>query len=168
MPQDLADGKSTLVQVMAWCHQVTSSYLIQCWPWSMLPYGVTTPKSVNTLRPRQNSRRISDNIFKCIFLNENIWISNDIYLKFVSEGPTDNNTALVQIMDWHRISNKLSSESMMVYFGDSYMHLTQPQWVSKWAIKFNSLLGDSEHRGPCSPYKPCNHSLYIESLSSLI
>ena len=32
---------------------------------------------------------------------------------------------------------------------------------SEWAIKFNSLSGDSGQRGPYSPYKPCNHSLYI-------
>ena len=32
MPQDLTDDKSTLVQVMAWCHQAASHYLNQCWP----------------------------------------------------------------------------------------------------------------------------------------
>ena len=31
MPQDLTDDKSTLVQVMAWCRQVSSHYLSQCW-----------------------------------------------------------------------------------------------------------------------------------------
>ena len=39
MPMDLTDGKSTLVQVMAWCRQATSHYLNQCWPRSMSPYG---------------------------------------------------------------------------------------------------------------------------------
>ena len=38
---DLTDDKSTLVQVMAWCHQATSHYLSQCWPRSVSPYGVT-------------------------------------------------------------------------------------------------------------------------------
>ena len=47
MPQDFADDKSTLVQVMAWCHQATSHYLSQCWPRSMSPYGVTRPQWVN-------------------------------------------------------------------------------------------------------------------------
>ena len=32
---------STLVQVMVWCHQATSHYLSQCWPRSLLPYGIT-------------------------------------------------------------------------------------------------------------------------------
>ena len=47
MPQDLTDDKSTLVQVMAWCCQATSHYLSQCWPRSLLPYGVTRPQWVN-------------------------------------------------------------------------------------------------------------------------
>ena len=38
--------KSTLVQVMAWCHQATSHYLNQCWPRSLTPYGVTGPQWV--------------------------------------------------------------------------------------------------------------------------
>ena len=32
MPQNIFDDKSTLVPVMAWCHQATSHYLNQCWP----------------------------------------------------------------------------------------------------------------------------------------
>ena len=46
MSLDLSDDKSTLVQVMAWCHQATSNYLSQCWPRSMSPYGVTRPQWV--------------------------------------------------------------------------------------------------------------------------
>ena len=46
MPQDLTDDKSTLVQVMAWCHQATSHYLNQCWPSALSPYGVTRPQWV--------------------------------------------------------------------------------------------------------------------------
>ena len=38
MPQNPIDDKSTLVQVMAWCHQAPSHYLSQCWPKSMSPY----------------------------------------------------------------------------------------------------------------------------------
>ena len=46
MPENLTLAKSTLVQVMAWCHQATSHYLSQCWPRSMSPYG-TRPQWVN-------------------------------------------------------------------------------------------------------------------------
>ena len=47
MPQNTFDDESTLVQVMAWCRQATSHYLNQCWPRSILPYGVTRPQWVN-------------------------------------------------------------------------------------------------------------------------
>ena len=46
-PMDLTDGKSTLVQVMAWCRQATSHYLSQCWPRSLSPYGIIRPQWVN-------------------------------------------------------------------------------------------------------------------------
>ena len=43
MPQDLIVDKSTLVQVMAWCHQATSHYLSQCWFSSLSPNGIARP-----------------------------------------------------------------------------------------------------------------------------
>ena len=54
--------------------------------------------SVNTLRPRQNWRHFADDIFKCIFVDENIKIPIKISLKFVPVGPINNIPALVQIM----------------------------------------------------------------------
>ena len=44
---------------------------------------------VNSSSPRQNGRRLAD-VFKCIFFNENFWVSIKISLKFVPEGPIDN------------------------------------------------------------------------------
>ena len=44
--QDLTDDQSTLVQVMAWCHQATSHYLSQCWHRSLSLYDVTRPQWV--------------------------------------------------------------------------------------------------------------------------
>ena len=49
MSLDFTDDQSTLVQVMAWCRQATSHYLNQCWPRSLLPYGVTRPQWVNSV-----------------------------------------------------------------------------------------------------------------------
>ena len=43
---DFTEDKSTLVQVMAWCHQATSHYLSQCWPRFLSPYSVTRPQWV--------------------------------------------------------------------------------------------------------------------------
>ena len=48
VPEGPIDNKSTLVQVMAWSHRVTSHYLSQCWPRSMLPYGVTRSQWVKS------------------------------------------------------------------------------------------------------------------------
>ena len=44
MPENMCDDKSTLVQVVAWCHQAPSHYLSQCWLWSVSPYGITRPQ----------------------------------------------------------------------------------------------------------------------------
>ena len=41
---------------------------------------------------------LADDIFKCIFLNENDRIQIQISLKFVSRSPIDNKPALVQVM----------------------------------------------------------------------
>ena len=41
------------------------------------------PPWFNTLRLRQNGCHFPDDVFKCIFLNENIWISLKISLKFI-------------------------------------------------------------------------------------
>ena len=49
MSQNTFDDKSTLVQVMTWCHQAASYYLTQCSPRSMSPYSVTRPQWVNIL-----------------------------------------------------------------------------------------------------------------------
>ena len=69
----------------------------------------------NALNPRQYGRHFPDAIFKCIFLNENIQISNTISLKFVPKGPINNIPALVQIMAWRRPGDKPLSKPMIVY-----------------------------------------------------
>ena len=50
------------------------------------------------MRLRQNGRLFADNIFKCIYLNENFWILKRISLKHISYGLIDNMAALVQII----------------------------------------------------------------------
>ena len=56
MPLDLTDDKSTLVQVMAWCHQATSHYLSQCWRRFMSPNGVTRPQWVKFVSIRNKQK----------------------------------------------------------------------------------------------------------------
>ena len=76
-------------------------------------YASITPY-INTLRPRQNGRHFPDDIFKCIFINENVWISIKISLKFIPKGRINNIPALVQIMAWRRPGDKPLSEPTMV------------------------------------------------------
>ena len=84
---------------------------------------------VNTLRPRQHGRHFPDDIFRCIFLNENIWIAINISLSFVPKGPIDNIPALVQIMAWRRSGHRPLSEPMIVSLL-THICVTRPQWVN--------------------------------------
>ena len=106
----------------------------------MLTWTMTVAKqhyviglAFNTLRPRKNGRHFADDMFKCIFLNENVWIPIEISLKFVPEGSIDNNPALFQIMAWRRPGDKPLSEPMMV---SSLTHIcvTRPQWVNYFSL----------------------------------
>ena len=51
--------------------------------------------SINSFAPGQNDRHFADDIFKRIFLNENISNLIKIPLKFVLKGPIDKNKTLV-------------------------------------------------------------------------
>ena len=84
--------------------------------------------ALNSLRPRQNGRHFADDILKCIFLNENLWIPIKISLKFIPKGPIDNILALVQIMAWRRLGDKPLSEPVMVSLL-THICVTRPQWV---------------------------------------
>ena len=88
--------------------------------WALLQFNL------NTLRPRQNGRHFPDDI--CIFLNENVWISNKISLKFVPKGPINNIPTLVQIMAWRWIGDKPLSKPMVVRL-PAPICVTRPQWV---------------------------------------
>ena len=64
---------------------------------------------------------LEDDIFKCIFLNENGRIMIQISSKFVSMRSVGNKPALVQIIVWRRIGDKPLLEPMMTQFTDAYM-----------------------------------------------
>ena len=74
-------------------------------------------------------RHFADDIFKCIFLNGNIWIPIKISLKFVPKGPINNIPALAQILAWRRSGDKPLSEPMMVSLL-THICVTRPQWVN--------------------------------------
>ena len=86
---------------------------------------------VNSLRPRRNERYNADDIFKWIFLKENVWIPTKISQKFVPKGPINNIPALVQIMAWRRPGDKPLSEPMMVSLL-THICVTRPQRVKEF------------------------------------
>ena len=49
---------------------------------------------INSYLPKQNGSHFPDNIFKCIFMNENFCILIKISLKIVPKCPIDNKSAL--------------------------------------------------------------------------
>ena len=130
-------------------HQISNSQKVTS-------YHSLTDKLINTLyltweakiwsvycelRPRQNGRRFADNVFKCIILNENVWISLKISVKFVPKVPINNIHALVQILAWRRSGDKPLSEPMVVSLL-THICVTRPQWV-----KLPSNLYHKSHLG---------------------
>ena len=77
-------------------------------PWQVY-HGCSEPhqKPINILRPDQNGCHFADDIFKCIFLNENYCILLLISLEFVHRGSTGNISVLILEIHWHITSNKL-------------------------------------------------------------
>ena len=67
--------------------------------------------------------RKMDDIFKCIFLNENVWILIKNSLKFVPKVRINKIPALVQIMAWRR------PEPMVVSL-PTHICVIRPQWVN--------------------------------------
>ena len=80
-------------------------------------------------RPKQDGRHFADDIFKCILLNENIWIPINISLKIAPKGQINNIPALVYIMAWCWPGDKPLSEPMMVSLLMPIC-ITRPQWVN--------------------------------------
>ena len=68
---------------------------------------------------------LQTDIFKRIFLNENIWIPIKISLKFVPNVSINNIPTLVQIMAWRHPGDKPLSQPMMVNL-PTHICVTQP------------------------------------------
>ena len=92
----------------------------------------------------KNDRHILDDIFKCFFQNENMWISIKISLKFVSKCLNNNIPALVQITAWRRPGDKPLSEPMLFNLLTNIC-VTRSLWVNTGAslTKSNKL---NQHR----------------------
>ena len=117
VPKGLINNIPALVLIMAWrrpgAKPLSEPMLVR----SLTHICVTRPQWVNPLRPKQDGRHFPDDIFKYILLNEYVWISLKISLKFVNNIP-----GLVHILAWRRPGDKPLSLPRIV---DSPTH-----WVS--------------------------------------
>ena len=123
----------------------------------------------NTSRTRQNGHHFADDIFKCMFLNDNAWIPIEISLKFVPQGPINNIPALYQIMAWRRPGDKPLSGPMMVRL-PTHICVTRPQWDSKRVVSTQQFFIIHLSSIQCNPvgkalsYRLRNVSLTLESV----
>ena len=135
VPEGSIDNKTSLVQVMAWCHQAASHNMIQFGPRSAAPYDIARPSwsFINTLRQTQNGCHFPYNIFKCILLNENCCILIKISLKYVPEGPI--NTIQCWFRSWLGTS-QATSHYLNQWWLSLMTHIcvTRPQWVNVMAL----------------------------------
>ena len=74
--------------------------------------GTICDIAFNTVRPRPNGDHFPDDIFRCIFVNENenVYISIKISLKFVPKHLINNNQAFVQILVSEPLVVRLSTD----------------------------------------------------------
>ena len=103
MLQNTFDDKSTLVQVMPWCHQAAGHYLSQYWYGSMSPCGIIRSQGINWARPLANtvlttrlnilSSRFCSNRILLLHMNSNIsWHFEHFNLSWSS-----NSKSIIQI-----------------------------------------------------------------------
>ena len=80
----------------------------------------------NTLRPRHH---FPDEIFKSVFIKENVWILVKIWIKFVLRDSVNSIPSLLQIMPRHWRGDKALSEPLVSLL--MHIYITWPQWANK-------------------------------------
>ena len=93
---------------------------------------ITFTRNDEHIEAQTNYPHFTDDIFKWFFLNENVWISPKISLKFVPKIRINNIPTLVQIMAWCLPGDKPLSETMLVSLA-RHICVTQPHWVNIFA-----------------------------------
>ena len=93
-----------------WHWNIPSPGHHQQWHWSC---RIKDP-CINILRPRQNGQHLADNILKCIFFNENVWILLKISPNFVPNFQINKYFRIGSDHGWHQPGDTPLSEPMMV------------------------------------------------------
>ena len=105
-----------MVRLRAYVNKV-SYYMIGIGKWQF-----------HTLRPRQSGRHFSDDIFKCIFFNEEFEFRLKCHWNLFIR--SSNIPALIQTMGRRRPGDKPLSEQIIVSLV-THKCVTRPQWVKK-------------------------------------
>ena len=91
----------------------------------------------NISRPRQNGHHFPGDIFKCIFLNENVWIPIKTSLKFAPKCPVSNIPSLVKIKAPSHYLNQWGLDYRRTYASLSLNGLNHITRVSPPGISLN-------------------------------
>ena len=105
---------------------------------SVAPFGFRWPQTHWHIEPRQNGYHFADDMFKCIFLIENVRISINISMKFVPKVQINNIPALVPIMAWRPLGDKSFSEPIMVSLL-THICATRHQWINQPHVRTSLL-----------------------------
>ena len=105
----------------------------------------------NILRPRKNGCRFPDDIFKCIFLNENVWIAEDFNVPKIR---INNIPVLAQIMAG---ADQATSHYLNQCWTDSLTHLCATRgwwvktsyWMTLYKMSLKSNITNSLWMRPC-------------------
>ena len=129
-------------------HHWSGSALAQIWAVYCQPLIPINSSPLNKM-----ANIFADEIFKRIFLNENIRISIKIRLKFVPRGSNDNKLALVQVMAWRCTGDKPLSELM---WPDSLTHIcgTRGRWFKSLQLIWRSDIHRFSSAGTQSSNEP--------------
>ena len=113
----------------------TINFGCQNWPKQVSNISRKLLFSTFRLKPRQNGRHFPDDIFKCICIDENEWISMKISLKFFLMGQITNIPVLVQILARRRLGGRPLSEPMVVRL-PTHVCVTRPQWIKRVTSRY--------------------------------
>ena len=117
------DKQLSDVDHVYWDHEIfTTNTNYICWWCGRWPHS---HHLFNRLKPRQNGHHFPDDIFKCILMNENVWISLSCVLKF----PIDNIPG----------ADKQLSEPMMVGLL-THICVIRPQWFNRLGCEWSGWL----------------------------
>ena len=110
--------------------KIPRNQLSPCWSSTRISHVTEVIGWVNSSLPEQNGSHFVDDIFRRIFLNENVWISIKISLAFIPKGSVNNIPILVQIMAWRRSGDNPLSEPMKIIIFSTHTCVTRPQLVN--------------------------------------